>query len=279
MSGPAQLSVELVVTLVPALMAALVASMLYVMEPPVNRRVVLSLTPWMVVGGAVHALYTANVYPLAFSLRVFFGPLTVYFTTFVAAGMVWAMMTTASELADSTVRDAQYMTAAGIGAALSSLGIVLSRAGSVETIVPAFVGLIGAAVVASVVYLLVTIIHTTTLVQTGLLGLVVVFGHALDGVITAVGIDVLGQGSGYAAGQWLLARSGELPTAGTLGRGWVFVVLKLVVAVGAVVTVAVLLDRTGEEDRAPAAYVALGLVAAYGLGPGVHRFLTLVIGG
>lgn len=279
MSGPAQLSVELVVTLVPALMAALVGTMLYVMEPPVNRRVVLSLTPWMVVGGAVHALYTANAYPPDFSLRPFFGPLTVYFTTFVAAGMVWAMMTTASKLADSTVRDAQYMAAAGIGAALTSLGIVLSRAADAETIIPAFVGLIGAAVVASVVYLLVTIVHTTTLVQTGLLGLVVVFAHALDGVITAVGVDVLGQGSGYAAGQWLLARSAELPTAGTLGRGWVVVVAKLAVAVAAVVLVAVLLDRPSEGDRGPAGHVALGLVAAYGLGPGVHRFLTLVIGG
>lgn len=279
MSGPAQLSVELVVTLVPALMAALVASMLYVMEPPINRRVVLSLTPWMVVGGAVHALYTANAYPADFSLRVFFGPLTVYFTTFVAAGMVWAMMTTASKMADSTVRDAQYMAAAGVGAALSSLGIVLSRAGNTEAIVPAFAGLIGAAVVASVVYLLLTIAHTTTLVQTGLLGLVVVFAHALDGVITAVGVDLLGQGAGYRAGEWLLVQTAELPTAGTIGRGWVLVVAKLLVAVVAVVVVAVVLNRPSDTDRSWMGHVALGLVAAYGLGPGVHRFLTLVIGG
>jgi uncharacterized membrane protein len=278
MSGPLQVTAEVVTTLVPVLMAALVATMLYVMEPPVTRGVVLSLTPWMVVGGAVHTLYTAGAYPADFSLRPFFGPVTVYFSTFVAAGIVWAMMSTASELADSTARDAQYLAAAGVGAALTALLIVLSRAGDTEALVPAFAGLVVAVVVAAVVYLAVTLVHTKTLVQTGLLGLVGVFAHALDGVIAAVGVDVLGQGAGYAAGQWLLARTATLPTADLVGRAWVLVALKLVLAVVVVVTVATALDRPAGRDRPWVGYVALGLFAAYGLGPGVHRFLSLVVG-
>ena len=277
MSTP-PLTVEAVTVLVPALMAALVLSMLYVLEPPVNRRMVLALTPWMVVGGAVHALYTAGAYPASFSLRPFFGPVTVYFTTVVAAGLVWAMMTTASKLADGGSRDAQYLTAAGTGAALAALAIVLSRATNAEAIVPAFAGLVVAAVVAAVVYLAVTVLHTPTLVQTGLLGLVVVFAHAFDAVTAAVGVEMLGRGAGDGRTAWLLAQAADLPVPAALGTGWGVVVVRLAVAVVAVVVVAATIDRPDLRDRARVGHVALGAVAAAGLGPGVHRFLSLVVG-
>ncbi len=277
MSTP-PLTAEAVTVLVPALMAALVLSMLYVLEPSVDRRTVLALTPWMVVGGAVHALYTAGAYPTSFSLRAFFGPVTVYFTTVVAAGLVWAMMTTASQLAEGDSRDAQYLTAAGTGAALSALAIVLSRATNAEAIVPAFAGLVVAAVVAAVVYLAVTVLHTPTLVQTGLLGLVVVFAHALDAVTAAVGVEMLDRGAGDGRTAWLLAQAADLPVPAVLGTGWVVVVVRLAVAVVAVVVVAAVVDRPDLRDRARVGHVALGVVAAAGLGPGVHRFLSLVVG-
>jgi len=278
MIGPARVPVDVVVVLVPMLMATLVASTLYVLEPPVDRRVVLSLTPWTVVGGAVHALYTTGVYPASFSLRPFFGPVTVYFTTFVAAGMVWAMMTTASKLAGDVPRDAQYMTAAGAGAALASLAIVLSRAGDTEAIVPAFAGLVVAALLAAVVYLLVTLVYTTTLIRTGLLGLVVIFAHALDGVIAAVGVGLLDAGPGDALSEWLIVRAADLPTAEVLGTAWLVVAARIGVAVVLVVAVASVIDRPDGRERTWVGHVGLGVVAAVGLGPGVHRFLSLTIG-
>ncbi len=277
MSAP-PLTAEGVTLLVPALMAALVLSMLYVLEPPVDRRVVLAFTPWMVVGGAVHALYTAGAYPTSFSLRPFFGPVTVYFTTVVAAGLVWAMMTTASRLAEGGSRDAQYLTAAGAGTALSALAIVLARADNTEAIVPAFAGLIVAAVVAAAVYLTVTVLHTPTLVQTGLLGLVVVFAHALDAVTAAVGVEMLGRGAGDGRSAWLLAYAADLPVPAVVGTGVVLVVARLAVAVAAVVMIAAVVDRPGQRGHARVGHVALGAVAAVGLGPGVHRFLSLVVG-
>jgi len=277
MSGLAQLTAESVTLLVPALMAALVLSTLYVLQPPVDRRVVLALTPWMVVGGAVHALYTAGAYPAGFSLRPFFGPVTVYCTTVVAAGLVWAMMTTASRLAEGGSRDAQYLTAAGTGAALSSLAIVLARADNAEAIVPVFAGLVVATVLAAVVYLAVTVLHTPTLVQTGLLGLVVVFAHALDGVTAAVGVEVLGRGPGDGRSAWLLAHAADLPVPAAVGTGLALVAARLAVAVAVVVVVASVVDRPALRKHARVGHVALGAVAAVGLGPGVHRFLSLVV--
>ncbi len=278
MAWVAQLSNDVVLAAVPALMAALVAAMLYVMDPPLDRRVVLALTPWMVVGGAVHALYTADAYPATFQLRPFFGPMTVYFTTFVVAGMVWSMMTIASRLGDGDPRDAQYLTAGGVGAALAALLIVLSRAENTEAMVPAFGALVAAAVIASVAFLVVSLAHTTTLVQTGLLGLVVVFAHVLDGIMAAVSVELFGGTAGYRAGEWLLVRAAELPTAETLGVGWLVVAVKLVGAAAVVVVVASIVDRPAMRDRSWVGHVALGAVAAYGLGPGVHRFLSLIVG-
>jgi|APHM01.1.fsa_nt_gi Predicted membrane protein len=189
--GALPLTAETMTLLVPALMAALVLSMLYVLDPSLDRRIVLALTPWMVVGGAVHTLYTAGAYPASFSLRPFFGPVTVYFTTVVAAGLVWAMMSTAAQLAESDSRDAQYITSAGVGAALSTLAIVLSRADNAEAIVPVFAG--------------------------------------------------------------------------------------LVVVVAVVMAVAATVDRPRFRDHARVGHAVLGAVAAVGLGPGVHRFLSLVV--
>ncbi|MCO8268932.1 DUF63 family protein, partial [Haloferax sp. AB510] len=108
----------------------------------------------------------------------------------------------------------------------------------------------------------------------GSLGLLAIFGHALDALSTAVGIDVLGFGERTPLSRIILEAAAALPTAEVIGVGWLFVLVKLVVA-GFVV--ALLADYVREDPTEGA--LLLGLVAAVGLGPGVHNLLLFAIAG
>jgi uncharacterized membrane protein len=57
-----------------------------------------------------------------------------------------------------------------------------------------------------------------------------------------------------------------------LGVGWLFVLVKLLVAAGIVVLLADLVREDPVEGR-----LLLGFVAAVGLGPGVHNVLLFVV--
>jgi len=65
-----------------------VAALLYATSPPVTERTVLALGPWMVLGSALYALYQIDAVPPL--LAPFFGSPTVYATTFVLLGALWA---------------------------------------------------------------------------------------------------------------------------------------------------------------------------------------------
>lgn len=108
----------------------------------------------------------------------------------------------------------------------------------------------------------------------GSLGLLALFGHALDALSTAVGVDVLGFGERTPLSRVILDAAAALPTAEVIGVGWLFVLVKLAVA-GFVV--ALLADYVREDPTEGS--LLLGLVAAVGLGPGVHNLLLFAIAG
>ena len=70
----------------------------------------------------------------------------------------------------------------------------------------------------------------------------------------------------------MLFRSAGLPAPAVLGDAWLFIIVKLLVA-GAVVA---LFDEYVREDPTEG-YPLLGLVAAVGLGPGVHNVVLFAI--
>jgi uncharacterized membrane protein len=106
----------------------------------------------------------------------------------------------------------------------------------------------------------------------GAVGALAVVGHALDGVSTAVGIDVLGFGERTPLSRVIIEAAAALPTADAIGAGWLFVVVKLVVAS---VVVVLLADLMREDPREGS--LLLGFVAAVGLGPGAHNLLLFAI--
>ena len=98
------------------------------------------------------------------------------------------------------------------------------------------------------------------------------FGHALDAVSTAVGVDVLGFGERSPLSQHIMDAAAALPTADAVGVGWLFVLVKLAVVAGVVA----LFAEYVEEDPAEG-YLLLGFVAAVGLGPGVHNLFLFTV--
>lgn len=259
-----------------------VAMALYRVDPAVTEGTVLALAPWMGVGSSLYVLYQVGAIPEI--VAPFFGSPAVYGSAFVAAGSLWvaAIVVVSDDAAgreDSEGVDTapgsvtKIVGGAGSLVALAIVGGALwigVRRGSVLVVWPS-VGLVVAALVAAGTW---TIVRRSGLSETGWAGALVVFGHALDGVSTAVGIDVLGFGEQTPLARAVLEVTAGLSVADVLGTGWLFVLLKVVLAV---VVVWLLADSVRERPRE--GYLLLALVAAIGLGPGVHNLLLFAVAG
>lgn len=252
---------------VPPLPSLLVATatvtvVLFRTRPAVEESTVLAFVPWMIAGAAAHVLNVIDAAPDA--IDPLLGTPSVYVSTFVLAGLVWAVaddrvLALAGALVALLVVTAVF--AAGYGRGTLTLGwpvvvLVLSVGVAAGTWALFRRGLPGVA-------------HTT-----GAAGTVVVFGHVLDGVSTAIGIDVLGVAERSPLPRAIMEFAGSLPTAEAIGVGWLFVLVKVALAVGIVWLMAEYV-----EDEPGEGYLLLGAIAAVGFGPGTHNLLLFAVGG
>jgi uncharacterized membrane protein len=106
---------------------------------------------------------------------------------------------------------------------------------------------------------------------TGGVGALAVFGHALDGVSTAVGTTHLGFGERTPISRLILEIEG-LPSIPVLGEGWLFLLVKLTVA-----SAVVWLFTPYVQDEPAEGYLLLGFIAAVGLGPAAHNLLLFSV--
>lgn len=250
-----------------AVLAGLAVAALWTARPPVNQAIVVAFAPWMVTGAALYALYQIEALPA--SIAPFFGSPAVYLTTFAVAGLVWAAGTRYEFMAPVLVSSVGGVLLLGtVGLAL---GIATER-GTLALTWP-LVSLVVASALTGVAWLVADHV-TVTAGDTGLAGLLVVFGHALDGVTTAIGYDVLRFGEQSPLSRFVLELGTSLPTADAVGAGWLFVTVKLALALVVVYLVA---DLVREEPRQ--GYALLGIVAAVGLGPGAHNVVLFAIAG
>ncbi|WP_134671417.1 DUF63 family protein [Halorussus marinus] len=246
----------------------LVAGALYRTGPSVTDRTVVALAPWVAVGSALHVLYVVEWVPGA--VRPLLGTPAVYLTTFAVAGAVWLA-------APSTPVSAERALAAtGTAVALVVVGYALARgirAGELAVFWPA-VALAVAVGVTVALWIGTRRTYPDAAAATGAAGVLALFGHALDAVSTAVGVDVLGFGERTPVSQIVLDAAAGLPTADVIGVGWLFVLVKLVIAEAVVVLFAELVREDPREG-----YLLLGAVGAVGLGPGAHNLLLFVVAG
>ncbi|QLG63122.1 DUF63 family protein [Halorarum salinum] len=242
--------------------------------PAFRGRHVLALLPWMCTGAAGHVLHVLDALPDA--IDPLFGTPAAYLTTAAFAGAVWlaALARRPADGGDGDgADDAAVLAAAGSVALLVAAGRTLAYGvtnGTLNPWLPA-VGLVGGAVLGVVVGLLVYRLYPTATVA-GSAGLVAVAAHGIDGVTTAVGVDLLGFGERTPLSRLIIEFAAGLPTAEALGGGWLFVLVKL--AVGALVVAAV--APTIREEPAEG-NALLAVVAAVGLGPGVHNALLFAV--
>ncbi|ELZ32935.1 hypothetical protein C474_05795 [Halogeometricum pallidum JCM 14848] len=238
-------------------------------RPAVTPRRVLAFVPWMVFGSAAHVLYVVDALPPL--LRPLGGTAAVYLA-------VGALGVGTFVAADARAGDAVALVLAGLGSLLVAVTVadalfVGAVRGTLAPLVPA-VGLVAAAVVAAAAWAVLIRAYPAARL-TGAVGFLAVFGHALDAVSTAVGVDLLGFGERTPLSRAIIEFAATLPTEPYLGTVWLFVLVKLVIASG---IVALFVDYVREDPAE--GYALLGFVAAVGLGPGAHNLLLFtVLGG
>lgn len=250
------------------LAAAATGGLLYRRHPPVTSRVVAAFAPWMIAGATLYALYQVKAVPAV--VRPLFGSPAVYVTTFIAAGLLWA-----------AVADRRSMTwgVDGVPGILAVVGTTVAGSllvyavlvglgrGTLSLRAPmtAFVGSV--VLSAAVWYGIRDRLHVGV---TGSPGVLVVIGHTLDGVSTALGA-ALGYAEQTPLSQVIIDVGAALPLPG-VGGAWLFVVVKIALAIA---VLAILADYIRERQQEGA--LLLGIVAAVGLGPGVHNLVLFAM--
>lgn len=247
--------------------AALVGWRLFGDHPDVDDRTVLALAPWMAAGAATYACSQLGLVPGVLA------PLStspvVYLTTAIVCGAVWLAARALRE------RPLVHLALGGAVAALVPAGAAIASGVGNGTLALAWPlgGAFAAVLVAAALWVGLTRARPSVSV-TGWAGALVVLGHVLDGVTTAVGVDVLGFGEQTPLSRIIIEAGAALPTEPYLGGAWLFVVVKAALAVG---VVALFTDYVREEPRE--GFALLGLIAAVGLGPGAHNVVLFAAAG
>lgn len=236
-------------------------------DPTIDERHVLAFVPWILAGSCVHALYVVRALPPA--VEPLGGTPAVYATVAVVGGLAW-LAADATFPEETTPR---VLGVAGIAVFVLAFGagiaVGLAR-GSLSPLWPAVALVVGLVVGAATWWLLGRAAPHVR--AAGAVGALAIVGHAIDGVSTAVGIDVLGFGERTPLSRVIIDLGSRLPIADVIGAGWLFVVVKLVVVS---VVVVLLSDLVREDPREGS--LLLGFVAAVGLGPGAHNLLLFTI--
>ncbi|MFB6152589.1 MAG: DUF63 family protein [Haloarculaceae archaeon] len=261
-----------------ALTAAAVAA-LYAVDPAVTDRHVLALSPWMVVGGAIHAFYQYGLVPPV--LRPLAAAPAVYVTAFVLTAAAWVVAVAAADRAAPDGRDgdrvARLLGVAGGVVVLAALaGAYWHAFGRVETRALAWLPLTAAAaaLVTAPTYYLLRDRRPNAVAAVGAGAAVAVFAHSLDGVSTALGVDVIETGERSPIPRRIMDFAGSLPTAPYVGTGWLFVLAKL-----AVVSVLVVLLADYVEERPREGNLLVAFVAAVGMGPAANNLFLFLLAG
>lgn len=253
----------------PYLISVLVASLvvtgvLYRQAPSITEQLIVALAPWMAVGAGLYALEQINAIPGV--VAPFASSPTVYLTTFVVVGTIVAMVGNRHPdrfARDSTPGVVLLVGVAVLAAVLVAAAIEATQNPPIHVFWPGM-AVIGAAVVTGVAGVSFRRYFPQALDVTGGAGLLVVFGHALDGFSTAVGLAFLGFGEQTPLSQLVI----------DIGGVWLFVGVKVLISL---LVVSLLVEYVREEPSE--GNLLLGAVAAVGLGPGVHNVILFSIAG
>lgn len=258
--------------LVPMLVVlAGVLALLWALDPPVTDRTVLAFAPWMMFGSALHVFHRIGGYPE--QIEVLFATPSVYLVTAIIAGTAWIIgsFLYAGGLQPTISRFVGISGTAFFAVFAMILFNAGWEAGTFQLFWPV-IGVVIAGIVTAIAWLALGLWFTDVATTTSVTGALVVFGHALDGVSTALGYDVFGASEEVPLSRVILEAGQSLPTDEYVGAGWLFILVKVAMAL-----VILGLFKEYVEDRPQQARTLLALVAAIGLGPGVHNILLFIV--
>ena len=259
-----------------ALAVALVVVLLGIIrdDPAVTPWTIMAFVPWMAAGGALHVLTVQEIVtePLAHLL----GTPAVYVFTAIVGGASWLL---ARRMPLDDVVSRPIPTIVGVlGCVALAVPTVAILATGLEhgTLSPGWpaVALVVSVVLSAIVWVATARVLPEVVSTTRVVGFVLVFAHVLDAISTTVGIDILGGVERSPLPRYIMDAAGMLPTAGVIGTGWAFVVVKIAISVGLLWLFAPFVRESPRQ-----AYLLLGALAAVGLGPGVHNLLLFTIAG
>lgn len=258
-----------------------VGALLVFFRPPVTQGTVLAVVPWVANGAALHVFYLLG---RAYGVRVYppvveplFGAPAVYVTVFVVAGGIWVLAVLLGQGTATGLTPAQFLGGTGVGVLATLVALLAWQAldpavGPVRVILPV-VGIILSGAITFVAYMVVGAWRTRIIAGARLSGALVLFAHVLDGVTTAIGADVLGVGERSYLPRRIMEFAADLPTEPYLGVGWLFLLVKMVVAIAVIAAFA---DYVREHpSRANLLYA---VVMAVGLGPAMNNIFVFALG-
>lgn len=259
-------------------LAGLSTFLLYAEHPRLTRRAVVALVPWMVAAAGLSVLAASAEYPARVEPAVSgFG---AYLTTYAIVCLAWFAILQLGRGNDTDGRTAATLIGAmGVGAALVVLSSLLLEAGAVSGVQFFWLAVapIASAAVAGLVLLLLGLWYPEAAAYTGAVGGLVVFGHSLSAIATAVAV-VSGPG-GHSTLSWaVLNLVATVGAAGLVGLdqqllwAWGFVWTKLLLALVAVI--ALTAYSRSHPDRGN---LVLGTVGAVGVIGGATVLLSMVV--
>jgi uncharacterized membrane protein len=261
----------------------ILTAVLYGVKPPLTQRTVVAMVPWVVTGAILHVFHQLGeilgtaVYP-AWAEPLFAAP-AVYLTIYLGMGSVWLVATAIRTQSAAVTRDqvARYLAGSGFGVMLPVLLLYAYHAtnpifGPLEIVLPV-AGLLLSLALAFVVYILLGTWRTYVLAEARHVGGLVIFAHTFDGITTAIGYDLLGATERSYLPRLILQFARDLPTYDAIGAGWLFVVVKVALAVGLVTLFA---DYVGDHPRR--GNLLFAVVAFVGLGPALNNFFLFLLG-
>jgi len=262
-----------------------VVAVLFELRPRVTGKLTVAFAPWMVTGAGLHVLYQLgqryDTMVYAEPIEPLFSAPAVYVTTFVLMGIVWTLadIIDGVRVSETAGQDAvaRKLGVVGTVAMFVTIGLIvrwgqLLPAGPISPLLP-MIGLFVTLGVTAVVYLLLGLWRTYVIAETRYIGELVLFAHVFDGITTAIGVDILGVTERSVLPARIMEFAASLPTAPHIGSAWLFVVVKITVAVAVLVLFA---DFVREEPTR--ANILLAVIVAVGLGPGANNFLLFLVG-
>lgn len=247
-----------------------IVALLWALEPPVTDQTVLAFAPWIMFGSALHVLHRLEAYPD--SIEVLFATPSVYLVAAIIAGAAWivAIFLYAGGLQPTIPR---FLGVSGTAFFAVFAMVILNIGWAKETfnLFWPVITVVVAGIATAIAWIALGLWFTDVAATTSHTGALVVFGHTLDAVSTALGYDVLGTGETVPLSRLILEAGDALPTAAYIGAGWLFILVKVLLSL-----VILGLFKEYVEDQPQQARIVLAGVAAIGLGPGVHNVLLFI---